>query len=262
MEPVPAVVVFAPSPGAVTRLGRSLGFAAAFMLQWEAWVLGLAPLALKAVVWLLESSGLGRGAIVDLPFLGPVSPWYLIGTAVAGLLLGAEIVLLVPLVERRRGLDLGFLRRNRPAALLAAGGIVGGRFAAAFTEYYLAMRPGGMPSGTAMRLALLGLPQLAVVFSAWIAFGHIEGHAGRRPPGLASFAGAGCVVLLAGLIGPETLLDWILVPSGPRRYADPGTAVSLAYALSVARDLLIVFSLAWFLRFLVTGREERTGAAA
>lgn len=252
--------------GFLQRLLGALGFAAGFMLQWEAWVLWLAPLALGAVTLLLHSPGVGLGAVVHVPFLGPMSPWFLIGTGAAGLLRGAEIVILVSLVAGRRGLDLHFLWKNRPAALLAAGLIVGARFAAAFSEYYVAMRwkgvmPGGWGPESAWHFLVMDFPQLAIVFSAWIAFGRIEADAGRRSPGLGSLARAGCVILVAGLIGPIKLLDLIVEHLSTHR-ADPGTAISLNYAVSAAWNLIIVFALAWFLRYLVTGREERPAAAA
>ena len=60
---------------AVTRLLHALGFAAGVMGRWEAWVLGMAPQALRASFRVLAIEEDAGAPSVAVPWLGPVSLW-------------------------------------------------------------------------------------------------------------------------------------------------------------------------------------------
>lgn len=238
------------------RLLRALDFAARLLIRWEFWVLWLVPYAIRGILRMVQDADLGVGARVEFPVLGTVSLWGVIWDAKASIVLGATILVLADLAEGRRGPDLRRLRRHVPAALIAAAVVFGVRVGIHATDDRLLFAWSGLPVEHVLLHAIIAVSILVDLFAAWIVFGRIEHEEGRTPPGFGSLLGPGLLVGFLGLVVPYEIVSFLFVPEG-----DYEALKMVDAAIDYWLELLTLLVLAWFLRFMVLGREERAAAA-
>lgn len=221
------------------------------VFRWEGILLVGLPVLLTFVLLprLLSSGARILGSSLPMPLPPLVSPEHLIQAVVHGATLGTAIALLVPYSEGRRGLDVGFLRRHFPSALLA-GTMIAVAVLVLEPLSVLVIKPLAVDSRQliAFRRAHWAIVSALAYVAARECAARVASRRGEPVPGLWSLLRVGTGVLSVSVLGPialPTFLAWqSLNPWSRRSWAEgvPGP--------SFASHLLAMFGLLWFLRCL------------
>lgn len=197
-----------------------------------------------------------QGPVAGLPVPAFVRGWTLVLALVQGTVLGLILLPLVSLVDDGSRFNRVLAPSRLVSATLAAA-VVGA--AVLLKDLMNLLYRGPMRLDSDLHGTLLSahwiLVAAALFFAAWEVSGRTDEERGALRPGIGTFIFAGALIFVVTVLGPALLQAW-------SRASDLGPWDRRAHwyfwipAARVGTDVLAMFGVLWFLRFLARLRAE------